>query len=112
MSARKQPPRRARTPEGREDQLISLAQDLAERQLIDGTASAQVINTLLRSGQRRERLEQEKLMRENLLLAAKTDDIAARQDLKALFEDAIGVMRTYSGQGSPEDYERDDFDDV
>lgn len=78
---------------------------------MDGTASAQVINTLLRAGQRRERLEQEKLQRENLLLAAKTDDIAARQDLKVLFEDAISVMRTYSGQGDDEDYERDDFDD-
>ena len=78
---------------------------------MDGTASAQVINTLLRSGQRRERLEQEKLQRENLLLAAKTDEIAARQDLAVLFEDAIRVMKTYSGQGDEEDYNRDDFDD-
>ena len=35
--------RPALSPEARENQMIALAVDLAEQQLIDGTASAQVI---------------------------------------------------------------------
>ena len=39
---------RARTPEQRENEMIALATDLAERQLSQGTASAQVITDYLR----------------------------------------------------------------
>ena len=111
MSSTQQPRRRrrARTPEGREDQLISLAQDLAEKRLIEGTASAQEVTALLRMGTRRERLEQERLQNENLLLAAKREQIYAAKDLKVLFADAIDSMRTYSGNGREDDYEREDF---
>lgn len=48
----------ASTPEARENQLIALAVDLAEKQLANGTASAQVINHYLKLGSSREKLEQ------------------------------------------------------
>lgn len=38
------------TPESREDQLVALAIDLAEKQLLEGTASAQVISHFLKIG--------------------------------------------------------------
>ena len=40
----------AKTPKGRENQLISLAVDLAEKQLQEGTASSQVITHFLKLG--------------------------------------------------------------
>ena len=53
--------RPALTPEARENQLVSLAVDLAEQQLRDGTASSQVITHYLKLGSTKERLEKEKL---------------------------------------------------
>ena len=51
--------RPALTPEARENQLISLAVDLAEKQLREGTASSQVITHYLKLGSTKERLEKE-----------------------------------------------------
>jgi hypothetical protein len=64
MARRKadRPQRRpAMTEEGRESQMVSLAMDLAETQIVDGTASAQVITHYLKLGSSREKLEQERL---------------------------------------------------
>ncbi len=101
MATKKSGPRRARpatTPEGRENQLISLAVDLAEEQLVKGTASAQVISHYLRLGSTREQLEQERLRNENLLLAAKADQISSVERQEALYKDAIKAFTTYAGQ--------------
>lgn len=106
-SSRKTRP--ASTPEARENQLISLAYDLAERQLRDGSASSQIVTQLLKSGAQRERLEQEKLQHENLLLSAKRDQIASGKRMEELYERAIGAMREYSGQ--PPLHEEDDYYD-
>lgn len=112
MSQRKPNRRRARpatTPEGRENQLISLAADLAERQLMDGTASSQVITHFLKLASTRERLEQERLQRENLLLNAKVDQIASGKRIEELYETALNAMREYTGRDEPA-YE-DDYDE-
>jgi len=89
--------RPAATPEGRESQLVSLAIDLAERQLADGTASSQVITHYLKLGSSREHLEQERLMRENALLDAKVEQIGSQKKSEELFSEAIRVMRVYQG---------------
>lgn len=88
----------ATTPEARENQLIAEAIDLAERQLQDGTASAQVISHYLKLGSSREQLEQERLRRENNLLEAKIEGIESAKRVEALYGDAILAMREYSGQ--------------
>lgn len=92
--------RPATTPEDREDQLIAKAFDLAEKQIDAGTASAQVISHFLKAGTRRERLEQEKIERENQLLEARADQIASQGRMEELYKDAIDAMRAYSGQDS------------
>jgi hypothetical protein len=92
------PHRPATTPEGRENQLISLAADLAERQMREGTASAQVITHFLKLGSSREKLEQERLQRENLLLSAKAEQIASGRRIEELYETALDAMRQYSGR--------------
>lgn len=90
--------RPAHTPEGREQQLISLAADLAEKQLEEGTASAQVMTHFLKLGSTRERAEQERLKNENLLLSAKIEQMASVQRIEALYAEALSAMRSYSGE--------------
>lgn len=103
---RRQP---ARTPEERENRLISLATDLAERQLEDGSATAQVITHYLKLGSTRERLEQEKLERENELLATKVEVMASAKRVEELYATALQAMRSYAGQIVDE--EDDDYED-
>jgi hypothetical protein len=95
---RGRPSRPATTSEGRENQLVSLATDLAERQLTEGTASSQVITHFLKLASTREQLEQERLQRENLLLSAKVDQIASAKRIEELYEVALNAMRQYSGR--------------
>ena len=60
--------RPALTPEARENQLIALAVDLAERQLIEGTASSQVICHYLKLGSTKEKIEKEILEKQKVLI--------------------------------------------
>lgn len=99
----KKPMRPALTPEARENQLISLAVDLAEQQLREGTASSQVITHYLKLGSMREKLEREKLQKENALLEAKKKSVESNEEIKVLYKDALDAMRLYSGQGGPSD---------
>lgn len=103
--------RPATTPEGRENQLVSLASDLAERQLREGTASSQVITHFLKLGSTREKLEEERLRRENLLLSAKVDQIASSRRMEELYETALNAMREYSGREPNPEYE-DDYEEL
>jgi hypothetical protein len=83
--------------------MVSLAADLAEQQLRDGTASAQVITHYLKLGSSREILEQQRLRHENELLAAKRESLASQQRVEELYVKAIGAMRAYSGHGPVEE---------
>ena len=96
--------RPALTPEARENQLISLAVDLAEKQLQEGTASSQVITHYLKLGSGRERLEREKLEEENKLLKARTEQLQSMKRVEELYEEAIKAMKNYGGQGEPDEY--------
>lgn len=89
--------RPALTPEARENQLISLSIDLAEQQLLEGTASSQVITHFLKLGSTRERLEREKLEQENKMLKAKTEAIESSQRVEELYANALNAMREYRG---------------
>lgn len=97
----KRPP--ATTLEAREKQMVALAVDLAEKQIIAGTASSQVITHYLKLGTTREKLEQEKLIKENELLATRADSIASSKRMEELYEAALDSMREYSGQKVPDD---------
>lgn len=97
--------RPAFNPESRENQLISLAVDLAEQQLREGTASSQVITHYLKLGSTKEKLEREKLMEENKLLRAKTKALEDQKEIKTLYADALKAMRKYSGHGDSDEDE-------
>lgn len=99
----------AKTIEGREDQLISLAIDMAEEQLINRTASAQVLTHYLKLATTRAQLEKAKLENENLLLQAKTETLQSQQKTEELYRDALNAMREYSGF-NPVEYDVDEED--
>jgi hypothetical protein len=90
--------RPASTAESRNNQLTALAVDLAERQLIAGTASAQVITHYLKESSLKTQLELEKLRRENSLLSAKEGQLASASSAEALYKEALEAMRSYTGQ--------------
>lgn len=104
--------RPALTPEARENQLISLAIDLVEQRLIDGTASSQETTHFLKLASQKTKLELERQRLENELIQAKTQNLRDQADMKALYADAIAAMRRYSGHGGDyEDEEDDEYDD-
>lgn len=94
--------RKASTPEAREDQLISLAVDLAEQQLMAGTASPSVIAHFLRLGSTKERLEKEILAEQKELVKAKTDALQSAKRVEELYAEALQAMRTYNGSDNDE----------
>lgn len=108
MARKEKPTRPATTDEGREKQLTSLAFDLAEKQIKDGSVSAQVLAWFLKMGSTREKLEQSRLERENLLLAAKVDQMASAKRMEELYEQALQAMKTYAGQ-AVEVFDDDDY---
>lgn len=95
--------RPAFTPEARENQVISKAMDLAERQIEEGTASSQVITHFLKLGTSKNQLELERLKHENALLEAKTEALKSAKHVEELFADAINAFKTYSGHGDEYD---------
>lgn len=99
-------PRRppATTLEARENQLVAAAVDLAEKQIIEGTASSQVITHYLKLGSSREKLEQERLEGENRLLQAKAEQMASQHRVEELYREALDAMRSYAGQ-DPVDFD-------
>ena len=91
--------RPALTPEARENQLISLAVDLAERQLIEGTASSQVITHYLKLATQKEKIEREILEEQKKLITAKTESIKSAEDSKKIYAEALEAFKKYSGNG-------------
>lgn len=96
--------RPALSPEARENQLVALAVDLAEKQLLEGTASSQVIVHYLKQGTLKEKLERERLVEENKLLKAKTEAIESTKRSEELMKEAINAFRSYSGHGEPDEH--------
>ena len=95
----------ATTPEARENQMIALAVDVAEKQLSEGTASSQVITHYLKLGSTKETIEKQKLREELLLLKAKTEAMASSKRVEELYKNALDAMRNYTGNGGVSDEE-------
>lgn len=103
-SSRKMRP--ALTPEARENQMIALAVDCAEKQLREGTAPAQIVTHFLKLATAKEKLEREKLAAEVELQKAKTKALESAEEMKAMYSEALKAMRRYSGQG---DFDEEDY---
>lgn len=101
VSKTRRPP--ATTPEAREMQMIALAVDVAEKQMQEGTASAQVITHYLKLATRREELEREKLALEAELLKARTEQLGSTKRIEELYAEAMVAFKTYQGHDPDED---------
>ena len=95
--------RPATTPEEREEELINLAVDLAEKQLLDGTASTQVIVHYLKLGSTRGMTEQKMLEKKTELLTAQTESLNSSRRVEELYSNAMKAMQRYSGMGDKDE---------
>lgn len=103
--------RPATTPEARENQLISLAVDLAEKQLLEGTASSQVITHYLKLGTAKEKIERDILEKKKELIEAQTENLQAAKRIEELYTNALNAMRHYSGQDTEQEDDEYDYED-
>lgn len=87
---------KASSPEAREQQLVNLAVNLAEKQLLDGTASPSVINHFLKIASTRETIEREILAKQAAFLEAKSKSIGESKDAEKLAKAAIEAMKNYN----------------
>ena len=93
----------AKTPEERESMLISMAMDRAEQQIREGSASSQLLTHFAKLGSSREKLEQERLRSENLVLRKKLETMEAAVDLRDLMREALDSFKGYSGEDDDDD---------
>lgn len=88
--------------EARENRVIAAAYNLAERQINEGTASAMVITHFLKLGSEKEKLEREKLQRENELLRAKVDAYEQAKLQERDYSIVIAALKSYNGLSDTE----------
>ena len=105
---RKRPP--ARTPEEEENYMISISVQAAEKQILSGKASSQLLTHYLKLATTKERLEKEKLEKEIELLKAKTEAIESSKQTEELYREAIKAMAVYAGAGDDEEESEDYYD--
>lgn len=98
--------RPALSPEAQENLMISLANDLALKQLQDGTASSQMITHFLKLGSSRERLEQERISVEVSLTKTKQETLESAKGADDMYAKALNAIREYQGRRV------DDIDDI
>lgn len=104
------PIRPALNPDAREQQLISLAVDLVEKRLREGTASSQETTHFLKLATTKSRIEKEILELQKDLIAAKTDTLKSQKRSEEMFAEAMKAFRNYSGQGGDEEeYDDDEY---
>ena len=94
----------AKSPEEQEQRMIMLAMAQAERDLMNGTASSQVVCHYLKLASSTERTEKEKLKEEIKLLRAKSNAIESAERMEKVYAEALSAMKDYSGKRS-DDYE-------
>ena len=83
--------------------MIALAVDLAEKQLLEGTASSQVITHYLKLGTMKEKIERDILEKQKELITAKTEALKSQKRVEELYAEALTAMRRYNGQGEPDE---------
>lgn len=102
-SGRKQAP--ARSVEGREQQMMALAMDLAEKKLRDGTASNQLICHFLKQATVMTELEKEKIAAEVELRKAQVKSINEQKSMEEAYNKAIEALKSYQGIQNEDDYD-------
>ena len=85
------------TPEARESQLVSMAYDLVEQRLLNGTATSQETTYFLKLGSSNAKLEKDLLKMQKELTAAKVESIKSSKRVEEYYQKALEAMRRYNG---------------
>lgn len=109
MPVRKRPP--ATTPEGRENQMISLAFDQAELLLREGRAPAPVLVHYLKLATEHSKLERERLRSQIELDKKKVENLGTAEQILEMYEEAKSAMLKYQGRPEEEALEDDEYYD-
>ena len=96
------------SPEAEENEMIALAMKQARKQLMEGTASSQIVVHFLKLASTAEAIEKEKAKRELELLEAKTEAIKAAERVEELYSEAIKAF-TKCSYDAPGDYTDEDL---
>jgi hypothetical protein len=92
--------------EAREAELVDLAMDVAKEQMLNRTASSQVLTHFLKLGAIREQLELEKVRADIELSKAKVKAIESAEETAKIVNNALEAMRSYTmGSAFTEDSE-------
>ena len=101
-----------KTTKAKENYLANLAYKLAEKKLKDGTASSQIIVTLINAASDKVRLENEKLKSDLAVAEAKIDNLKRQTSSEDLMNEAIKMFRKYSGANEEDEYDEDDDEEL
>ena len=94
-SKKKLPP--VMTEEAQLNRCISLAYDLVEQRLLDGTATSQETTHFLKLASAKEKKELELMDKQIELAEAKCQKIRTEERTEELYSEVIKAMREYSG---------------
>lgn len=86
-------------PDARTQQMISLAVDLAEKQLKEGTATSQIVTHYLKLAAKQTELDAKIAEQQLLLLEAKTKAVESENAEKRDYAQVLEAMRQYNGVG-------------
>lgn len=86
----------ATTPEDEEMRIAAKAYRLAEKQIDDGTASAQVITHFLKTQSMREKVELAQIQGRIDLMEAQKEGLASAEKLVVLIEEGFAALRSYT----------------
>lgn len=95
----------AMSSEARDAQMSSLAYDLVEQRMRDGTATSQETTYFLKLGNPNVQLEKKKLEKQIELLEAKTEQIQAAKRVDEMYAEAINAFKLYGGDTDDSDEE-------
>lgn len=95
----------AMSSEARDSQMASLAYDLVEQRMRNGTATSQETCYFLKLANPNQKLEKKKLEKQIELLEAKTEQIQAARRMDEVYMEAINAFKLYDGSRDDEEEE-------
>ena len=99
----------ALSEEGQEKRMIAAATNLAYEQIMNGTASSQVITQFLKLASSTERLEKKIKEEQAKMLEAKTEQLKSQKNSEEAYMKAVRAMQEYSGHGVEESNEEEEY---
>ena len=88
----------ARSEEELEKRGVGLANNLAIKQMQEGTASSQIITHFLKVGSLKEQLELKKIEYEIELLKARKDEIKSQAEQDRKYDEVMKAIASYAGK--------------